>query len=46
MKEECLICKAPLEYIKEDEYLEVTPKSMRMRKIILDELERKRANKQ
>ena len=35
-----------LEYIKEDEYLEVTPKSMRMRKIILDELERKRANKQ
>ena len=25
-----------LEYIKEDEYLEVTPKSMRMRKIILD----------
>ena len=35
-----------LEYIKEDEYLEVTPKSMRMRKVILDELERKRANKQ
>ncbi len=35
-----------LEYIKEDEYLEVTPKSMRMRKTILDELERKRANKQ
>ncbi|MBQ2877616.1 MAG: translational GTPase TypA [Bacteroidaceae bacterium] len=35
-----------LEYIKEDEYIEVTPKSMRMRKIILDELERKRANKQ
>ena len=34
-----------LEYIKEDEYVEVTPKSMRMRKIILDELERKRANK-
>ena len=34
------------EYIKEDEYLEVTPKSMRMRKIILDEIERKRANKQ
>jgi GTP-binding protein len=26
-----------LEYIKEDEYVEVTPKSMRMRKIILDE---------
>ena len=34
-----------LEYIKEDEYVEVTPKSMRMRKIILDELERKRANR-
>ena len=33
-----------LEYIKEDEYVEVTPKSMRMRKIILDETERKRAN--
>ena len=35
-----------LEYIKEDEYVEVTPKSMRMRKIILDEIERKRANKE
>ena len=34
-----------LEYIKEDEYVEVTPKSMRMRKVILDELERKRANR-
>ena len=34
-----------LEYIKEDEYVEVTPKSMRMRKIILDHLERKRASK-
>jgi len=31
-----------LEYIKEDEYVEVTPKHMRMRKIILDETERKR----
>lgn len=31
-----------LEYIKEDEYVEVTPKSMRMRKILLTELERKR----
>ena len=30
-----------LEYIKEDEYVEVTPKSMRMRKVILDETERK-----
>ncbi|MCH5177586.1 MAG: translational GTPase TypA [Prevotellaceae bacterium] len=34
-----------LEYIKEDEYVEVTPKSMRIRKIILDHLERKRANR-
>ena len=34
-----------LEYIKEDEYVEVTPKAMRMRKIILDENERKRSNK-
>ncbi|HIS10775.1 MAG TPA: translational GTPase TypA [Candidatus Avibacteroides excrementipullorum] len=34
-----------LEFIKEDEYVEVTPKAMRMRKIILNELERKRANK-
>ena len=34
-----------LEYIKADEYLEVTPKSMRIRKIILDETERKRASK-
>ena len=34
-----------LEYIKEDEYVEVTPKRMRMRKVILDETERKRANK-
>ena len=35
-----------LEYIKADEYVEVTPKNMRMRKVILDELERKRANKE
>ena len=34
-----------LEYIKEDEYVEVTPKSMRMRKIILDHLERKRSGR-
>lgn len=34
-----------LEYIKEDEYVEVTPHAMRLRKIILDELERKRANR-
>ncbi|MBR1923285.1 MAG: translational GTPase TypA [Paludibacteraceae bacterium] len=32
-----------LEYIKVDEYVEVTPHAMRIRKIILDELERKRA---
>ncbi|MBM4015683.1 MAG: translational GTPase TypA [Planctomycetes bacterium] len=35
--EECL------EYIAEDELVEVTPKSLRMRKILLDEKERKRA---
>ncbi len=34
-----------LEYIKADEYVEITPHNMRMRKIILDETERKRANK-
>lgn len=34
-----------MEYIRDDEYLEVTPKSLRLRKIILDEIERKRANK-
>ena len=32
-----------LEYIKEDEYVEVTPKSMRLRKILLDENDRNRA---
>ncbi len=32
-----------LEYIQKDEYLEVTPKSIRMRKILLTENERKRA---
>lgn len=37
--EECL------EYIKGDELVEVTPKNIRMRKIILDHLERKRNNK-
>ena len=30
---------------KEDEYVEVTPTHMRIRKIILDELERKRAGR-
>ena len=37
--EECL------EYIKSDERVEVTPKSIRMRKITLDHLARKRSNK-
>ena len=32
-----------MEYIREDEYLEITPNSLRIRKIILDEIERKRA---
>ena len=35
-----------LEYMKEDEYVEVTPKSMRLRKIILNHLERKRYNRE
>lgn len=34
-----------LEYIQEDEYVEVTPHSMRLRKIFLDETERKRREK-
>lgn len=34
-----------LEYIKEDEYVEITPNHLRIRKIILDETERKRAAK-
>jgi GTP-binding protein len=34
-----------MEYIQNDEYVEVTPKNIRMRKIILDENERKRAEK-
>ncbi|MDR0605091.1 MAG: translational GTPase TypA [Bacteroidales bacterium] len=34
-----------LEYIAEDEYLEITPKNLRLRKIILDETKRKRINK-
>ena len=35
-----------LEYIKGDEYVEVTPKSMRIRKIILDHNDRKRASRE
>lgn len=34
-----------LEYIQKDEYVEVTPKSIRMRKIFLDENERMRMSK-
>ncbi len=34
-----------MEYIAEDEMIEVTPKSMRLRKIILNEHDRKRADK-
>ena len=34
-----------LEYIKEDEYMEITPKFMRIRKIMLTESERKRASR-
>lgn len=37
--EECL------EYIQADEYVEVTPQSLRMRKILLKETDRKRAGK-
>ena len=34
-----------MEYIEKDEYLEVTPKAIRLRKIKLDENERKKASK-
>lgn len=34
-----------MEYIRGDEYLEVTPKSIRLRKILLDENDRKRMKK-
>ena len=37
--EECL------EYIQRDEYVEVTPKTLRIRKVLLKEMERKRAQK-
>ena len=37
--EECM------EYIQEDEYVEITPKSIRLRKIYLDENERKKNEK-
>jgi len=35
-----------LEYIQEDEYVEVTPKSIRLRKIYLKDFERKKASKE
>jgi GTP-binding protein len=35
-----------LEYIQEDEYVEVTPNSIRLRKILLKDFERKRAKNQ
>jgi GTP-binding protein len=35
-----------MEYIASDEYIEITPKSMRLRKILLDENDRKRAKKE
>jgi GTP-binding protein len=38
--EECM------EYIEDDEYLEVTPKNLRLRKVYLKEHERKRMEKQ
>ena len=34
-----------MEYIGEDEYVEITPDSIRLRKILLKEHERKRAQK-
>ena len=34
-----------LEYIEDDELVEVTPKSIRLRKRILSAVERKKANK-
>jgi len=34
-----------LEFIQDDEYVEVTPKGLRIRKILLREAERKRGSK-
>ncbi len=34
-----------MEYIQEDEYVEITPKSIRLRKIYLSESDRKRYSK-
>jgi GTP-binding protein len=35
-----------LEYIQRDEFVEITPKSMRLRKILLNEHDRKKQQKQ
>ena len=43
-KLETITLEEALEYIKDDELVEVTPKSMRMRKLYLDPTERKRYN--
>ena len=43
--EEVFTLEEALEYIQGDEYVEVTPHSMRLRKILLDENDRKRAAK-
>ena len=42
--EDDLYAKSEAIDIQKDEYVEITPHSMRLRKIILDETERKRAN--
>ena len=41
----CYAGEEALEYIQADEYVEVTPHSMRLRKILLHEVDRKRASK-
>lgn len=40
-----LTLEAALEYIEDDEFVEVTPKVIRLRKIYLSEVERKRASR-
>ena len=35
-----------LEYIEDDELVEITPKSIRMRKVLLKEADRKKADRQ
>jgi len=42
---EALYLKPLMEYIQQDECIEVTPKVIRMRKVILDEDERKKTQK-